>query len=283
MGRNSRNKRIRRERADKAAAFSEKLLADALTRGCLFCLESSGGFTAPEHILPETMGNKDKVLPPGVVCDRCNHGPLSVIDEALSEFHPVKLWRTLHGVRTKSGKFPTVALTNGSITYLPSPSPGTDPILSIRSNSPKRPILERSELQDGRVSVEGVFSGGRPLTPRHASQLSRALLKIALELFWLDDPVAAFSPDLNHLRLAVLGAPRDGFFAVIEGTSDLTALHSRVTYQPHRTADDRIDVVVIFQYKGVVAFTDTKHTALPTVPEGIRANAVSFTVAEHDK
>jgi hypothetical protein len=283
MGRSSRTKRDHRKQAAAVAALNEKFLSDALMRGCLFCQESSGGFNAPEHILPEAMGNKDMVLPPGVVCDRCNHGRLSVIDEALSEFHPVKLWRTLHGVRTKSGKFPTIALSNGSITYQPSPSPGQDPILSIRSNSTRRPMFTRSALDDGRVSVEGVLSGGRPLTPPHASQLSRALLKIALELYWLDDPVTAFSPDLDHLRSAVLGSPRDGFFAVLEGTSDLTRLHSRVTYKPHRTADDRIDIFVFIQYKGVLAYTDSKHTALPAVPEGARVKAVSFTQSQMRK
>lgn len=144
-------------------------------------------------------------------------------------------------------------------------------------------MFTRSALDDGRVSVEGVLSGGRPLTPPHASQLSRALLKIALELYWLDDPVTAFSPDLDHLRSAVLGSPRDGFFAVLEGTSDLTRLHSRVTYKPHRTADDRIDIFVFIQYKGVLAYTDSKHTALPAVPEGARVKAVSFTQSQMRK
>lgn len=279
MGRSSRTKRTRRDQAATAAALSKKLLAEALTRGCLFCRELDGGFTSQEHILPEAMGNRDKVLPPGVVCDRCNHGRLSVIDEALSEFHPVKLWRTLHGVRTKSGSFPTVVLANGSITYLPSPSPGAEPILSVKSNSPRRPVFARSELEDGRVSVEGVLRGGRPLTSRHASELSRALFKIGLELLWLDNPTVAFSPDLDHIRAATLGAPRDGFFAVIEGTSDLTPLHSRVTYQPHRTSVNRIDMVVLLQYKGVVAFTDTQHATLPNIPDGVHAKAVSFTAS----
>jgi hypothetical protein len=52
---------------------------------CLFCKSSDGDFTSREHIFPETVGNTDlAMLPPGVVCDRCNNGPLARLDKALS-------------------------------------------------------------------------------------------------------------------------------------------------------------------------------------------------------
>jgi len=34
-----------------------------------------------EHIVSEALGNVTLILPPGVVCDRCNHGTLSRLDE----------------------------------------------------------------------------------------------------------------------------------------------------------------------------------------------------------
>src|SRR5689334_21444546 len=57
--------------------------------GCLFCRRADGGFTSREHIFSEALGNFDEhVLPPGVVCDRCNNEKLSAADEALIGFQP---------------------------------------------------------------------------------------------------------------------------------------------------------------------------------------------------
>lgn len=39
---------------------------------CIFCKVDSTGSCSVEHIIPESLGNTDHVLPPGVVCDRCN-------------------------------------------------------------------------------------------------------------------------------------------------------------------------------------------------------------------
>ena len=37
---------------------------------CLFCRRGDGGWTSREHVIPESMGNTELILPPGVVCDR---------------------------------------------------------------------------------------------------------------------------------------------------------------------------------------------------------------------
>lgn len=54
---------------------------------CIFCAEPSDGSRSREHILPESLGNTDHWLPPGVVCDGCNNyfavkveGPLLASD-----------------------------------------------------------------------------------------------------------------------------------------------------------------------------------------------------------
>ena len=39
---------------------------------CIFCKADSTGSCSVEHIIPESLGNTDHVLPPGIVCDRCN-------------------------------------------------------------------------------------------------------------------------------------------------------------------------------------------------------------------
>jgi hypothetical protein len=40
---------------------------------CIFCAEDSAESKSREHILPESLGNVDHWLAPGVVCDRCNN------------------------------------------------------------------------------------------------------------------------------------------------------------------------------------------------------------------
>jgi HNH endonuclease len=40
---------------------------------CLFCKANSESSKSREHIIPESLGNKDHVLPSGWVCDSCNN------------------------------------------------------------------------------------------------------------------------------------------------------------------------------------------------------------------
>ena len=62
-----------------------------------------GGFTTEEHPIPESIGNHELILPRGVVCDRCNLGPLSVLDQRLADFFPAKMRRTTVGVVSTCG------------------------------------------------------------------------------------------------------------------------------------------------------------------------------------
>lgn len=40
---------------------------------CIFCYEISDGSKSVEHIIPESLGNKDVILWKGAVCDKCNN------------------------------------------------------------------------------------------------------------------------------------------------------------------------------------------------------------------
>jgi hypothetical protein len=40
---------------------------------CIFCKSDSSTSRSIEHIIPESLGNTDHVLPVGIVCDSCNN------------------------------------------------------------------------------------------------------------------------------------------------------------------------------------------------------------------
>lgn len=40
---------------------------------CIFCKEDSATCTSVKYIIPESLGNKEHILPKGVVYDNCNN------------------------------------------------------------------------------------------------------------------------------------------------------------------------------------------------------------------
>lgn len=238
------------------------------SRRCLFCRGHDGGFLSREHVFPESLGNTDLVLPPGVVCDRCNNTVLSQIDSALCDFPAVVLRRTMLGIPSKSGRLPVSRMSGFTMTHIPGVG-GQDPTLRFDSGGPQGIIQETETLPDGRVRLEWSGTGGRRLTPRYASEISRALLKVALECAWRDDPARANSSKLNHVRAAVLGEPRDGFI-VIARQADPNNVSASLTYQI-LDQDERTSRMLVFaNLFGIRMATDSRlarpvdfHPAMP--------------------
>lgn len=64
---------------------------------CLFSSKPDGPFEDEEHVVPKSLGNNadyrrvpwEIVIPPGEVCDPCNHKPLSKLNKALAEWPPI--------------------------------------------------------------------------------------------------------------------------------------------------------------------------------------------------
>jgi len=71
---------------------------------CIYCLSTSGDFTAEEHIFPESLGNDELILPKGLVCKECNNNLLSLLDSALVDFPPIALLRVQYVPYTKKGQ-----------------------------------------------------------------------------------------------------------------------------------------------------------------------------------
>lgn len=174
---------------------------------CLFCKSSEGDFTSREHIFPETAGNTDlAMLPPGVVCNRCNNGPLARLDKALCDFLPIAMRRTTLGVTNKRGDPATLRFAQGLIEPMPPDevAPGDSHGVRLVDHNPKRPIAHTFEQHDDHVTFKLTGQGGRRLTPKYLRELSRAVLKIALEFAYLDHGADVFEPRFDHVRDVIL-------------------------------------------------------------------------------
>lgn len=179
--------------------------------GCLFCLQPRPS-TRPEHIIPEGLGNTEKVLPPGVVCDHCNHGVLATLDAHLLN-SPAVLWvRTVFGIRGKDGRLPPAAKYSNGTLFMRPAEDGENPNLVLNL-----PWGHRWDTPDGfKFKLEK-----RGVGEKHWSLISRALMKIGLELVCLDHGrKRAMSPEFDiprrivrdgrHEGVVIMPAPRIG-------------------------------------------------------------------------
>ncbi len=71
---------------------------------CVFCHKDSSNSKSIEHIIPESLGNKEHILPKGYVCDECNHYfAIKIENELLSQPYFVSM-RFRNEILTKKGK-----------------------------------------------------------------------------------------------------------------------------------------------------------------------------------
>lgn len=257
MGRASRAKRERKVVAARESAAKARRAAEGEKRGCLFCRRGDGGFVSREHVVSESIGNDELVIPNGVVCDRCNNGVLSGLDETLGDFHMLKMARTIFGIPSKSGKVPTTRFFDGSTLS----HDGSGVVLDDRS--PKGMIRNYRESADGRVQFQISGKGGYRMTARNAARLARALLKIGLELAWIDHGEIILGDDYDHIRAAVLGEPFDGFIIL---DAHAPREQSVIEYFP---VGDPVDALVVnANLHGIEMATASRVPPSLDMPEG---------------
>jgi hypothetical protein len=75
---------------------------------CIFCKADSSGCQALEHIIPESLGNPELVLPAGVVCDSCNNYFSLKIEKPLLESDYFRHARFRNKVHNKRGRVPSI-------------------------------------------------------------------------------------------------------------------------------------------------------------------------------
>ncbi len=72
---------------------------------CIFCHKDSSNSKSVEHIIPESLGNKEHILPKGYVCDACNsYFSIKIEKELLSQPYFASM-RRRNDIRTKHGRF----------------------------------------------------------------------------------------------------------------------------------------------------------------------------------
>lgn len=163
---------------------------------CIYCGESDGGFTSVEHIYPESLGNTELVLGPGIVCDQCNHIVLSPLDDYFVNWDPIAMLRVVNqAVNPKTGKFPRARMQE----------------LSIEKTAPRhlRVVMHHGERglhveeRGEEVAIQMNVTGRQKFDP---IRVGRALYKIALGFVaYQQGPEAVLAGRYDAARRFVLG------------------------------------------------------------------------------
>lgn len=75
-------------------------------KACIFCRQDAASSRSVEHIVPESLGNTEHVLPSGVVCDRCNNYFARKIEGPLLDSEYFRHARSAMQVENKRGRTP---------------------------------------------------------------------------------------------------------------------------------------------------------------------------------
>jgi HNH endonuclease len=86
---------------------------------CIFCKQDSSSSRSVEHIIPESLGNAEHVLPRGVVCDPCNNYFAREVERPFLSCQPISHLRFEQGLPSKRGRVPTIPGALGLPGFVP--------------------------------------------------------------------------------------------------------------------------------------------------------------------
>jgi hypothetical protein len=144
---------------------------------CIFCKQESSSSRSIEHIMPESIGSKKRVLPAGVVCDQCNNYFARKVEEPVLNHPSMRNFRAWYQVPNKRGKYPSL---KGYIA-------GTDIAVELRCSEDGKLQIEPERARDAQ-RIRAELKGGlkNPILfnmemnpPKR--EMSRFLCKMALE------------------------------------------------------------------------------------------------------
>jgi hypothetical protein len=157
----------------------------------LYCpkIEPTSG---EEHVLSIALGNWFWVIPPNVVCARCNNGVLSTLDTRLQTHPLVATVRTLAGIAGRDGQPATAGASN----------------MRLKRNERNALHVEADHERYVSRDHDTVLMTPKWVNfgPPQRRATARALLKVALGTIWLAcGPTEASAPRHDHLRDAIHG------------------------------------------------------------------------------
>ena len=148
---------------------------------CIFCKQDSSTSRSSEHVIPESIGSKKRILPRGMVCDKCNNYFGRKVKEPVLSHPSMRNVRAWYRVPNKRGKHPSMV---GNLA-------GTDIAVGLRLDHDGRLCIQpergsdldrlRESIQpdaDGNLSNALIFKIDIDPPKR---EMSRLLSKMALE------------------------------------------------------------------------------------------------------
>lgn len=150
---------------------------------CIFCENETSTDRSIEHIIPESLGNKDHTLPRGVVCDKCNNYFARKVESPILDLEYFKLTRNEEGLFNKRGRPVTITAlfkdkTGGYLSTDIGISPDGD---TLNIHILNEMVFDRIRSGDG---INEVMFLKAPMEPP-VGLLGRFLAKIAVESFVL--------------------------------------------------------------------------------------------------
>jgi hypothetical protein len=76
---------------------------------CIFCKQDSSTSKTVEHIIPEALGNKEHILPRGVVCDNCNSYFGLKVEKPLLDSDYFRQARSRNLIYNKESRVPSIS------------------------------------------------------------------------------------------------------------------------------------------------------------------------------
>jgi len=174
--------------------------------GCLYCLSTGNEFKSNEHVYPESLGNKEVVLPKGIVCDKCNNEILARLDQTLIDFTPIKLRLLFLGIKNKAGNLPSARFRN----------------VHIKRKSAQRIALDFQSKSNNDFEAYGKrfnFSvSGEVMDNKKIRLIARALAKICLGmLHFTHGERLSFDAKYDKVRRFIIGKDSiPGYFLLNE-------------------------------------------------------------------
>jgi hypothetical protein len=144
---------------------------------CIFCKQASDLSLSVEHIVPESLGNREHVLAKGIVCDACNNYFAVKIEKRVLETEFFKNLRFRNSLESKKGRVPPGTAifprtnSNGEISF-----DDKENIINVNVNEETFQLIMEGKIKQLYLPMNNEL-------PANNQAISRMLGKIALEIF----------------------------------------------------------------------------------------------------